>query len=146
MKKLIISVLLLVGFGVYASDMPSYMKDGKITVTLKDGRKYEFSTNEYMVVKREGPKDVVIEVDGEGKRTVHQSPAIVVGGPNTVKAFGGAGPSGIKVTTGPTSVTIEQDYGAIYGLGYSRQLNKRWSLEAVGLSNKTGLLGLGYSF
>ncbi len=130
----------------FGSDMLQYMRDGKITVTLKGGKSYEFSTNEYMVVRRDQHKDVVIEVDSEGQRTVHQSPAMVVSGPNTVRVLGGVGPKDIKVTTGATSVDIEQDYSLVYGLGYSRQLNNRLSLEAVGLSNKTGVLGLGVSF
>ena len=145
MKKLSI-LFLLVSLSAFAQETPSYLKDASITVTLKNGKQYKYSANEYAVVKRENPKNVVIEINHEGKRTTHQSPAIVVGGPNTVKALGGAGPSGLKMTIGSSSVTIEQDYGFTYGLGYSRQLNKRWSLEAVGLSNKTGLLGLGYSF
>lgn len=147
MKKLYaILGLLLVTTAVIASDIPEYLRDGNITVTLKDGKKYEFSTNEYMVVRRGSNKDVVVEYDGEGKRTVYQAPAMAVAGPNAIKVFGGAGPSGLEVKKGASSVTIEQDYGAVYGLGYSRQLNSRWSLEAVGLSNKTGLLGLGLSF
>lgn len=39
---------------------PEYMKGGTITVTLKDGKTYTYSTDEYAVVKR-GPKSVESE-------------------------------------------------------------------------------------
>jgi hypothetical protein len=146
MKNIIITMLLFCSALSFADEMPEYMKDGVITVTLKDGSSHKFSTNEYKVVKRESLKNVVVEHDEQGSRKVYQSPAMAVAGPNSVRAFGGAGPSGLSVTTGASSVTIEQSYGFVYGAGYQRQLDSRWSVEAIGLSNKTGLLGVGLSF
>ena len=35
-----------------AGDAPAYLKGGTITVTLKDGKSYKFSADEYAVVKR----------------------------------------------------------------------------------------------
>ena len=136
----------VIGVTAYAGEMPGYLKGATITVTLENGKTYEFAAEEYMVVKRHSETDVVVEIDEEGNRTVYQAPAMAVAGPNSIKAFGGAGPSGLKASVDGSKAVIDQDYGLVYGLGYSRQLNHRWSLEAVGLSNKTGLLGLGYSF
>ena len=42
---------------VFASEQPAYLKDAVITVTLKSGKTYTFSANDYMVVKR-GSKQV----------------------------------------------------------------------------------------
>jgi len=55
MKALIIALMMFT-LTAAASDIPKHMKDGTITVTLKDGSTYTFSTNEYKVVKREGKK------------------------------------------------------------------------------------------
>ncbi len=129
-----------------AAELPEYMKDGTITVTLKDGKSYSFSTNTHMVVSRFALKNVVVEHSAEGVRKVYQSPAMAVAGPNAIKAFGGFGPTKLKVTPNAAGALVEQESGLVYGLGYSRQLNHRWSLEAVGLSNATGVLGAGYSF
>lgn len=56
MKKLIFIAMLLVTNLGLASETPGYLKDGIITVTLKNGKSYSFSTNEYMVVKRGAAK------------------------------------------------------------------------------------------
>lgn len=52
MKKLI-TLAFLFTINSFAAEVPDYLKDGTITVTLKDGKAYTFSANEYMVVKRE---------------------------------------------------------------------------------------------
>lgn len=143
--KIYTMLMILLATAALADEAPKYMQDGSITVTLKDGKKAEFSTNEYMVVprkpkKKSAPTPVV--VDSGTKK----AEGTEVAGPNAIKVYVGGGPRGIEVKKNTSSVTIEQDYGAVFGLGYSRQLSSRWSLEAVGLSNKTGLLGVGLSF
>lgn len=57
MKNLISLIVVFISSNSFA--MPEYMKDGTITVTLKDGTKYTYSTNEYMVVKRHRDKHKV---------------------------------------------------------------------------------------
>lgn len=52
MKYLLTIALVLSSLSVFAEDIPTYLKDGVITVTLKDGKQYTFSANEYKVVKR----------------------------------------------------------------------------------------------
>lgn len=47
---------LLLSLSATAQNVPNYLKDGTITVTLKSGKTYNFSSNEYMVVKRSAPK------------------------------------------------------------------------------------------
>jgi hypothetical protein len=51
MKALIIALTMFT-LSAVAQELPKHMKDGTITVQLKDGKTYAFSTNEYMVVKR----------------------------------------------------------------------------------------------
>ena len=145
--KIYAMLMMLLATAAFADEAPKYMRDGNITVTLKDGKKAEFSLNEYMVVPRKPKKKAVpvpTVVDSGAKEK--KAEGTEVAGPNAIKVYGGGGPKGLEVKKSASSVAVEQDYGAVFGLGYSRQLNKRWSLEAVGLSNKTGLLGVGLSF
>lgn len=61
MKYLLTIALVLSSLSVFAEDIPTYLKDGVITVTLKDGKQYTFSTNEYKVVKRDSETKKLIE-------------------------------------------------------------------------------------
>lgn len=71
MKYLLTIALFLSSLSVFAEDIPAYLKDGVITVTLKDGKQYTFSANEYKVVKR-GRKAKVEVVQEELKQTQEQ--------------------------------------------------------------------------
>jgi hypothetical protein len=51
MKFLIVIALTLMTTAI-AQEAPDFLKDGQITVKLKNGKEYIFSSNEYMVVKR----------------------------------------------------------------------------------------------
>jgi hypothetical protein len=51
MKFLIVIALTLITTAI-AQEAPDFLKDGQITVKLKNGKEYIFSSNEYMVVKR----------------------------------------------------------------------------------------------
>ncbi len=54
MKKLLI-LMTLFTLTVKAEEIPNYLKEGEITVKLKNGKTYTYSTNEYKVVKRGNP-------------------------------------------------------------------------------------------
>jgi hypothetical protein len=61
MKYLILAITLMVSSS-YANEVtPKMLQDGVITVKLKDGKTYTFSSNEYMVVKRGKKKPSLIE-------------------------------------------------------------------------------------
>ena len=55
--KYLILLLALVACLAQAQEVPKYLKDGTITVTLKDGKSYSFPANDYAVVRR-GSKQV----------------------------------------------------------------------------------------
>ena len=60
--KYLIMIIILMNTTI-AQEVPSYLKDGKISVTLTDGKVYNFSANEYMVVKRNsGKKETIKQV------------------------------------------------------------------------------------
>lgn len=55
---MITAFMVFLGNVAFADEMPGYLKDGEIVVTLKNGKQYKYSSNEYMVVKRGAKKKV----------------------------------------------------------------------------------------
>lgn len=133
-------ILMLISSVVSANEFaPASLKDSVITVTLKNGKKYTMSGNKYEVALR-APKGV--EWD---KRTTYVFNRY--SHKNSVRLLGGVGPSGaLSTIVNSNSATVSTEQGFIYGVSYTRQLSKDFSVEAVGLSNATGLLGVGVSF
>lgn len=137
MKTLMITLMLLLGTTVLAHEevVPDYLKDGMITVTLKSGKQYTFSTNEYKVVKR-------------GHE--HAAPALVQAEPAAkpskvrLRIMGGTGPSGeLNVTKTNTSATIKTDNDAVGAFGLDVSVGKGWSINGQVQTNSSGFLGLG---
>lgn len=120
-----------------AEEIPDYMKDGEIVVTLKDGRKYTFSTNEWKVVRR-------------GSKAKEQ-PARLAETPETnrnrIRVLGGVGPSGgLNISSTPSSATISTDSGAVLGVGYDRLINDKLSVGGQIQTNDTVLINVGVDF
>lgn len=154
MKKLII--LMLVCMSAQAEEVPSYLKDGIIQVTLKNGKQYSFSTNEYKVVKRNSESQCMERLEEISALwhkfyAEHQfQPSVqIVTAPkftNRVRLLGGVGPTGVGATLSGNSVNINATLGAIGGVGYDRLLNSRFSVGGQALTNQTYLLNIGFDF
>ena len=141
--KFIIGLMLL-SITVFAVDMPEYMKDGTITVKLKDGKEYTFSTNEYKVVPRLDKEESVVVVSPKTKEEPIKS---VEQRSNRVRILGGIGPSNnLYKEVSSSQVTIETKSKPVFGLGYERMLNKDFSVGAEMLNNNTYLFGVGVDF
>ncbi len=138
--KYLIVFLMTVNFAM-AQEMPTYLKGATIELTLKNGTKYQFKSEEYAVVKR-GKKKVSPELKKHVRYVEHR--------PNTVKVFGGVGTNGLKTESTPTSATITRTTGLNFGVGYERDISERISLDVIGVGSKSGLesglLGVGYKF
>ena len=144
MKNLIIALLL--GFASmvsYAEEAPAYMKDGKIVVTLKSGKTYEYSTNEWMVVRRGAKKLVPVDVAASPDQRHFAEPEH---NKNRVRLMGGIGPVGLKDQQIGSRLHIETKYGLVGGLGYDRQISNKFSLGVAGYTNGTARLGVGLDF
>ncbi len=137
--KLIIFIFTAVAT-LMAEEPPAYMRDGNITVTLKSGKQYEYSTNEWMVVRRGSKK---VQVAGT-RELVEESQ--VVAGPNKLRLMGGYGPNGLQAEQRGSTLHVESKYGLVGGLGYARQLSRRLSLGASIYTNGTTSLDLGVDF
>ncbi len=137
-KYIVVMMGLLFAYNTQAEEVPAYLKDGAITVTLKDGSFHVFSTNEYKVVKRtEEAKDVI----HHGGKTYVQERN------NRVRVLGGFGPTGgVDVVTGTTSTKITTTNGLVGGAGYERKVNEAVSVGAEALTNKTFMMSIGLDF
>jgi len=154
MKKLIL--LFLVAAPAFAS-----VEKGTITVKLDNGTVREYPADKYLVVKRRTKKVVVVAKAATTSKststtsdnlTVTSAHAEAVPAPaegnrrNRVRLMAGLGPNGVKVEGGPTQYLVSPAQKLVGGVGYSRLLTDRWSVDAQALTNKTYTLGLGFDF
>lgn len=65
---------------------------------------------------------------------------------NRIRAVGGIGPQGVAVDGGPAEYTVSPSMKAVVGVGYSRLITDRISLDAQALTNKTYTLGVGFDW
>lgn len=140
------SLFLLSLFSIvaFAEEVPAYMKDGVITVKLKNGKEYTYSTNEWKVVRRgtSKPKEVLKEAEQAPK--VAEAPKPLK---NRFRLLGGYGyTGGLKVTKDATSAEITPKKGFVGGVGYDRLLTDKISGGATVLSNDSLLLNLGLDY
>lgn len=140
MKKLIIGVLFTMA--ALAQEAPEYMKGAVITVKTKDGKEYKFSGDEYAVVIRSSmgkQKQSAPENNSQKQLLVERKRHIV-------KAYAGYGPKGLSTSKDSNSVTVEQDYDAVLGLGYTYMFSDSFGVGASYLTNHTELLDLEFNF
>ena len=128
-----VAVFIGVGTQVYASEMPDYLKDATITVTLKDGKTYTFNANDHKVVPR--ASDAVVFETKRLARKAQDS--------TRIRLLGGMGPTQLKATTTGSNTAISQEYGAVFGLGIEGKVDEYLSLGVEVLSNKSALISVG---
>tara|TARA_R110000868_G_scaffold66014_4_gene196982 strand:- start:2258 stop:2689 length:432 start_codon:yes stop_codon:yes gene_type:complete len=142
--KNIKAILVALAFSVLpamAEDIPAFLKDSEITVTLKNGKTYKFSGNEYKVVKR-GSK-AKLETQLPGHNVVVINPARKR---NRLTVHGGIGFDGLSTANSSNSVQVKQAKEPVFGLSLSRDFDYDFSLSATVLTNQTYLLGVGQDF
>lgn len=151
MKKLIlIASLTFLSLSAFTQEVPAYLKDGTITVTLKDGKSYKFNSNEYAVVLRKPKQDVIIPVIAkvEQKEMPVSKPAPEL--PyykNRVSLLAGYGLNGKQsVSSGPNNVDVEQKKGIVGGLMLQHDLNREYHILGEALTNQTFMFGFGKGF
>ena len=139
--------ILFVGSFAFADEMPEYMRDGVINVTLKNGRTYTFSLNEYKVVRRGSGAEVAPDAGDEvpAQRVVYLPAPQAEEHPNRLTLHGGGGYNGLDVVKLPGLVQVSQAQAFVWGATYARKLNDRFSVSGTWLSNSI-TLGVGYDF
>jgi len=120
-----------------------YMKDGVIKVTLKDGKTYTFSLNDWKVVPR---VQEPVEVKPVAPAVVYLPAEKVEEKKNRVTLHGGYGQTGLKTELSPGMAKVSHERGIVFGGTYSRKVTDKYSISGTALSNQTFMLGLGYDF
>ena len=123
--KYLMVVLTLMSTTVFAQEVPSYLKDGVITVTLKNGKTYTYSANEYMVVRRDQAKVKVEAAVAETKAEMSKAneQAVKEAGErkrNIISLEGVSGQRGLRSKFGSSYAEVEtkREYGL--GIQYQR--------------------------
>lgn len=145
MKIIILSALFLSSVS-FASDVPAYLKDGVITVTLTNGQTMTFSENEFKVVPRVNAVETkshktIVALHEKVKELSENQRKL-----NRVRAIGGIAPSGLNTATVANRAIVTNKLEPVYGIGYDRMLSKKWSIGGQALTNETFLINLGLDF
>lgn len=151
MKKLILILsLVTLSLNAFGQETPAYLKDGVITVTLKSGKSYTFSANEYAVVSRKAKPSIPVLAPIAQTEAPAASPKQSPAAPeykNRISLVIGHGLNGKQsVSSGPNTVDVEQKKGAVGGVILQRDLNREYHIMGGGMTNQTFFLGVGKGF
>lgn len=129
---------------VFAEDIPTYLRDGVITVTLKDGKQYTFSANEYKVVKRESSAKIsqVTTASKQAQEQVNQSaqPEVAKRHKHIVSGELVRSKNGLDTTTRSNEVDIKTKKEL--GVGIQYQYNVYEDLYMGGRVDSNGGAGI----
>lgn len=144
MKMFTLIAATLFSLHSFAEEMPAYLKDGVITVTLKDGKTYTFSANEYKVVKREDKKVEQRSTPccSSTEHASHKSEEKK----NRLSLNLGVGFDGQRVNQYSNHVDVTDKRAFVFGLSYGRKFYKDYSITGTIMSNETGFLGFGKDY
>ena len=133
-RNLLLGFILILIFvmSAKAEEAPAPFQNSGIERKLENGKVQKFDGNKYKIVrrnaKRKAPKVIVKE-----KRVYKK---------NAVKLYLGYGPNDLNRNNN----TVELDSDPFLGIGYQRMLNEDFSIEAIGTTNESLIIGGGYHF
>lgn len=138
---LILVIATLMTVKLFAEEPPPALKDGEITVKLKDGNTAKFSENQWKVVPRVDKPKVA------KKPEVKEEPKVVVKeSKNKIRILGGVGPQGYHLKQSSTEVNVANRNKDVFGLSYDRKVYKMFSVGGEAITNGTYLLDVGVDF
>lgn len=148
MKTIICMVLLLISPIAFASEpQPKYLKDATITVTLKDGKQYTFSENDFKVVPRVQKEETpVLTPAPMAKESDTPTQKEAVEHNSEISVYAGYGATGLNSSTVNNTTTIDQKNGAVFGVGYSHKVKGPVNAKAIMFNNNSYFGGLGLEF
>jgi hypothetical protein len=144
MKSLTVILMMFAVPALAVGPAPEYLKGGTITVTLKDGKSYTFSADEYAVVKRGSEASKPSMVAEEYNPTV-----LIVKKEekkNRVTMHAGTGYYKMRDSYLSGAYTISQSRDALLGISYSRKLNEEFSIGGTIHTNETITFDVGVDF
>ncbi len=137
---LVAVVLYVAAMQIVDAKQPKYLKDAKITVTLKNGKTYTFNANEHKVVLRDSTPCPAPRI----KLPKKYPPLKYTRSRFTL--YSGIGYDGLKLNSVNNVHTIEKQSAPVVGIGYSYKVFGNYSAGATALSNETYLLNFGFDF
>jgi hypothetical protein len=146
MKILFLALVLFPFLGNAYEDMPEYLKDSKITVTLKNGKQHTFDGNHWKVVRRgvkEAPKTVHV-INEVNKVTVAEE--VPVKDKNTIVLQAGVGYRGLNTSKSGSYHLVEDKLVPVLGLTYCRDVNFKLAPCATATTHETFMFGVKYGF
>lgn len=147
MRNLIVLVTLLFSVSAMA-EMPKYLEGATVTVTLKNGKTYEYKSDEMAVVPRSNLDVNAAKV--AAFHTLHKklvSKEIVKNKKHRVYGLLGYGPTGnLKTSTNGSKYKTEHEEGAVFGVGYQFKLSEDLNIGGQVQSNETFSLSVGTDF
>ena len=150
MKKLLI-LISLISFNTQA-EMPKYLEGATVTVTLKNGKTYEYKSEKMAVVPRDGLGfyKEASEAHAQAFNSIHNkviSGELVKEKKNRVYGLMGYGQTGgLNVSTDGSHYKVEHEKGAVGGFGYQRKVGDDVNLGVQVQSNETTSFSLGLDF
>ena len=148
--RLFITMLMLLSINLY-SKQPEYLKDAKVTVTLKNGKTYTYDSKDMAVVPREDkkveklvcPEKVIVKQIFEAV----DNKKITANKKNRVLLLAGRGLNGkLNVSDNGSSNRISQDRGFVGGIAFQRKLNNTFNFGLQLQDNNTTSLSIGLDF
>lgn len=136
----IIAVIVALANGGRAESVPEYMKGATITVKTKDGKEYNFSGEEYKVVKRE----VVLEKNETTNHPEMAKNAPEEANKNILSLEIMQGQHGQTVTDNSLETVVKTKRKLGFGLQYQRNVMQNYYLgvRVDTLGNFGGSIGL----
>lgn len=137
MKNLVLLITLLITYSYVNAEekAPKPFTNSNIERKLENGKLQKFDGNKYMIVKRGTKTKPKVKVVVKEK---------LVQKKNAVKLFIGHGPENDITRESQNRVSLERD--AFLGIGYQRMLNEEFSLEVIGTTNESLMIGGGFHF
>jgi hypothetical protein len=151
MKKYLFLASITLTLNAY-ENMPEYLKDSTVTVTLKNGKEYKFDGNGWKVVSRtksdqltlEGLKRGAAFANGYSLGREHAESSEP--SKNTLILQAGVGRTGVKDYKEGSAHVMEETSGPVLGLTYCRDLKYKLAPCATAITNETFMMGLKYGF
>jgi hypothetical protein len=141
-------VLIMTSFESQAQTVPKYLEGATVVVKLKNGKIYEYKSEEYAVIPRSSIGTTLALQDTVKKfKKKIENEEIVENKKNRIFGIVGRGATGeLDAKTDGSKYSIEQDRGAVWGLGYQRKVNDNFNLGIIIQNNQTTSFSLGKDF
>jgi hypothetical protein len=128
--------------------MPEYLKGATVTVTLKNGKTYEYKSEEMAVVKRSSMgKTLFLEQSMATITRKLKRKEIVENKKNRIYGLIGSGPTGgMNVNTDGSRYSVTHDKGTVTGIGFQRKVTEEVNVGIQVQSNDVTSLSVGFDF